>query len=200
MTYETFSAFIILVAAYTGCTGVPKQLVCGGYYQGCCPDSFWNNRTQLCEPCMPGYNEANCSKPCPYPYYGKHCQEKCTCIKDFCDFTSGCQHVTRDKTTTSGKSYLAVDNDTLSTESSTYYNNKKLESSSINDALLLYIKIFGVVDIFLSFLYIGACMYDRQIRSNRVTNTCVIMPEKNSSYENVDVVFSSEQASTSRIL
>lgn len=19
------------------------------YYQGCCPDSFWNNRTQLCE-------------------------------------------------------------------------------------------------------------------------------------------------------
>lgn len=106
----------------------------------------------------------------------------------------------QDKTTTSGKGSLAVDNDNLSTESSTYYNNKKQESSSINDVLLLYIKIFGGVDIFLSFLYIGVCMYDRQIRLSRVTNTCVITPGKNSTYENADVVFSIEQASTSRIL
>lgn len=103
-------------------------------------------------------------------------------------------------TTTSGKGSLALDNDTLSTENSTYYNNKKLESSSTNDALLLYIKIVGGVDIFLSFLYIGVCMFDRQIRSNGATNTYVIMPGNNSNYENVDVFFSSEQASTSGIL
>lgn len=106
----------------------------------------------------------------------------------------------QDTTTTSGKGSFALDNDTLSTENSTYYNNKKLESSSTNDALLLYIKIIGGVDIFLSFLYIGVCMFDRQIRSNGATNMYVIMPGNNSSYENVDVFFSSEQASTSGIL
>lgn len=106
----------------------------------------------------------------------------------------------QDTTTTSGKGSLTLDNDTLSTENSTYYNNKKLESSSTNDALLLYIKIVGGVDVFLSFLYIGICMFDRQIRSNGATNTYVIMPGNNSSYENVDVFFSLEQASTSGIL
>lgn len=108
--------------------------------------------------------------------------------------------VYQDTTTTSGKGSFTLDNDTLSTENSTYYNNKKLESTSTNDALLLYIKIVGGVDIFLSFLYIGVCMFDRQIRSNEARNACVIMLGNNSSYENVDVFFSSEQASTSGIL
>lgn len=45
--------------------------------------------------CMPGYNGANCSIPCPYPFFGNQCQQKCTCIKDLCDVTSGCQHVNR---------------------------------------------------------------------------------------------------------
>lgn len=45
--------------------------------------------------CMPGYNGANCSIPCPYPYFGNQCQQMCTCIKDLCDVTSGCQHVNR---------------------------------------------------------------------------------------------------------
>lgn len=44
---------------------------------------------------MPGYNGANCSISCPYPYFGNQCQQMCTCIKDLCDDTSGCQHVNR---------------------------------------------------------------------------------------------------------
>lgn len=79
----------------------------------------------------------------------------------------------QDTTTTSGKGFLAIDNNALSTKSCTYYNNnKKLESNSTNDSFLLFIKIFGVVDISISFLYIDVCMYVGQILSNRVTNTC----------------------------
>lgn len=123
MTYGKFSVFTMLVATYTFCTAKPSQPVCNGYYQGCCPDSFWNSLNQLCEPCVPGYNGANCSISCPYPYYGNQCQRKCICIKDLCDVTSGCQHVTRDTTTTYGKGFLAVFNNAFSTESCTYYNN-----------------------------------------------------------------------------
>lgn len=45
--------------------------------------------------CMPGYNGANCTIACPYPYYGNQCQQQCTCIKDLYDVASGCQYTTR---------------------------------------------------------------------------------------------------------
>lgn len=112
----------------------------------------------------------------------------------------------QDTTTTSGKGFLAVDNNALSTESCKYYNNinnqKKLESNSTNDLLLLFIKIFGDVDIFISFLYIDVCMYVRQILSNRVTNTCHVSscPERIQVMKMSIWFLSSEPASLSRIL
>lgn len=39
---------------------------------------------------MPGYNGVNCSAPCPYPYYGVHCQRTCNCSRNLCDVSTGC--------------------------------------------------------------------------------------------------------------
>lgn len=108
----------------------------------------------------------------------------------------------QDTTTTSGKCFLAVDNNAISTESCTYYNNnnikkRQIESISTNDWLLLVIKIFGGVNISISFLYIDVYMYVRQILSNRVTNTWHMSscPERIQVIY-VNVVLSSEPAST----
>lgn len=42
--------------------------------------------------CMPGYSGENCSSPCPYPYYGLHCQRMCNCSRDKCNVSTGCKY------------------------------------------------------------------------------------------------------------
>lgn len=44
--------------------------------------------------CMPGFSGENCSSTCPYPTYGRDCQELCNCSKDICDVFTGCQRFT----------------------------------------------------------------------------------------------------------
>lgn len=62
-----------------------------------------------------------------------------------------------------GKWFLVIDNNVFLIKSCMYYNNndKKLELYLINDLFLLFIKIFGGVDIFIFFFYIDVCMYVR---------------------------------------
>lgn len=41
--------------------------------------------------CSPGYSGPGCIIACPYPLYGKNCQNKCTCsTTEYCNFMSGC--------------------------------------------------------------------------------------------------------------
>lgn len=44
--------------------------------------------------CMQGFTGDNCSSRCPYPTYGRDCQELCNCSKDMCDVSTGCQSFT----------------------------------------------------------------------------------------------------------
>lgn len=40
--------------------------------------------------CNPGYTDTGCSIKCPYPLYGKDCQQICQCSTEYCYFVSGC--------------------------------------------------------------------------------------------------------------
>lgn len=40
--------------------------------------------------CAVGFYDTTCSSPCPYPTYGRHCQNMCNCTKDMCDIEQGC--------------------------------------------------------------------------------------------------------------
>lgn len=40
--------------------------------------------------CVTGYTGLNCTKKCPFPTYGKRCQNLCKCDKDQCDMSTGC--------------------------------------------------------------------------------------------------------------
>ena len=44
----------------------------------------------LISECSPGYLGPNCSEICPYPNYGRECQEMCECEENRCDITTGC--------------------------------------------------------------------------------------------------------------
>lgn len=43
---------------------------------------------------MPGYTGLNCSAKCPYPSYGRKCQEICNCDPNQCDKSRGCNSQT----------------------------------------------------------------------------------------------------------
>lgn len=43
---------------------------------------------------MQGFSGDNCTSRCPYPTYGRVCQELCNCSKDMCDVSTGCQSFT----------------------------------------------------------------------------------------------------------
>lgn len=51
---------------------------------------------------MPGYTGMNCSTQCPYPSYGRNCQEVCNCDSNQCDVSIGC------KNRTSGNNHFYV--------------------------------------------------------------------------------------------
>lgn len=43
---------------------------------------------------MPGYTGMNCSSKCPYPSFGRKCQELCNCSENQCDISRGCNSLT----------------------------------------------------------------------------------------------------------
>lgn len=40
--------------------------------------------------CDIGFYTSSCSLTCPYPTYGRGCQNICNCTKDMCDYVQGC--------------------------------------------------------------------------------------------------------------
>lgn len=40
--------------------------------------------------CDIGFFAISCSLTCPYPTYGRGCQNICNCTKDMCDYVQGC--------------------------------------------------------------------------------------------------------------
>lgn len=43
--------------------------------------------------CPLGFHDANCSKPCDFPFFGEDCQSKCNCIQSKCDHAWGCSEL-----------------------------------------------------------------------------------------------------------
>lgn len=41
--------------------------------------------------CPPGFFAKNCSRECPYPYYGEKCILNCSCDREHCNFMVGCE-------------------------------------------------------------------------------------------------------------
>ncbi|XP_078323766.1 uncharacterized protein LOC111104988 [Crassostrea virginica] len=54
----------------------------------CC--ELWDEMNKQCKVCSPGYLGPNCSEICPYPNYGRECQEMCKCEENRCDVITGC--------------------------------------------------------------------------------------------------------------
>uniref|UniRef100_K1PXJ5 Multiple epidermal growth factor-like domains 6 n=1 Tax=Magallana gigas TaxID=29159 RepID=K1PXJ5_MAGGI len=132
------------------------------------------------QPCMQGFTGDNCSSRCPYPTYGRDCQELCNCSKDMCDVSTGCLSFTTDtqisvRLTDSVKllnvsdkpmtlSFPPGDNTTMMAKNST--DNENLRSTN-NDILLIYIKLFGCIDLVLFCLYCAVFLYDRPLVSRQ---------------------------------
>ncbi|XP_048770886.2 cell death abnormality protein 1-like isoform X1 [Ostrea edulis] len=69
-------------------SGLPN---CGGANGSiCCAGYFWNNLLKNCIPCDIGFHGPNCSRPCPYPAFGKDCQFICNCKVHYCHRQHGC--------------------------------------------------------------------------------------------------------------
>ncbi|XP_056014812.1 multiple epidermal growth factor-like domains protein 10 [Ostrea edulis] len=72
-------------------TGECQSEKCTGLIQGmCCSGQVWNNVSNACESCAPGYYGKTCSDPCKHPYYGMSCMNKCNCSESECNPTLGC--------------------------------------------------------------------------------------------------------------
>ncbi|XP_062613151.1 protein draper-like isoform X2 [Saccostrea cucullata] len=65
---------------------------CRGSFR-CCFGYKWNEATRSCIKCNVGYTGVVCDMPCPYPYYGEHCQQRCLCKKESCNISFGCGNI-----------------------------------------------------------------------------------------------------------
>lgn len=57
---------------------------------GCCEGYTFNATLDTCVECDIGFFASSCSLTCPYPTYGRGCQNICNCTKDMCDYVQGC--------------------------------------------------------------------------------------------------------------
>lgn len=55
------------------------------------PYTRWDLEINKCVECPVGYRWINSSLECPYPLYGKMCQQECLCNKNQCEFVNGCR-------------------------------------------------------------------------------------------------------------
>lgn len=63
---------------------------CERRLHGCCEGYTFNATLDTCVECHIGFFASNCSLTCPYPTYGRGCQNFCNCTKDMCDYVQGC--------------------------------------------------------------------------------------------------------------
>nr|XP_022335418.1 uncharacterized protein LOC111132061 isoform X2 [Crassostrea virginica] len=88
MSVSKINGVLLLFIAFQG-YGRGQNGPCKGPY-GCCPNTYWNQKEGKCLECKAGYYWMNCNRTCPYPYYGRDCQQECTCIQKVCNFMTGC--------------------------------------------------------------------------------------------------------------
>lgn len=74
------------------------------------------------------------------------------------------------------------ENTTMMAENSTDYENLRSTDKAI---LLIYIKLFGCVDLVLFCLYCAVSIYDR--KSNRMIDIPIIVFKPNRVYENIEI-------------
>uniref|UniRef100_A0A8W8JI24 Uncharacterized protein n=1 Tax=Magallana gigas TaxID=29159 RepID=A0A8W8JI24_MAGGI len=165
---------------YTVFKGSATQGPCKNSFKGCCPGSAWDSQNQKCEQCMQGFTGENCSSACPYPTYGRDCQELCNCSKDICDVITGCQSFTTDNRF----SLLPDETTTKMAENST---DSEIEKPTDNDILLIYIKLIGYIDLVLFCLYCAVSIYDR--KTNKTVDIHAIVFRPNRVYENIEIDF-----------
>ncbi|XP_062587008.1 cell death abnormality protein 1-like [Saccostrea cucullata] len=85
--------FILLSTSIILCSCSTETTKCETGFKNCCANYKWNNETQQCEKCLPGYSGDYCSQSCPYPFYGDECQGKCDCDNEACNVSTGCKIV-----------------------------------------------------------------------------------------------------------
>lgn len=84
-------------------------------------------------------------------------------------------------------STLSKDINTLPTEASAV--RVKVQSSTTNDILLVFINLIGCVDIILLCLYFAVCIYDRRHRTLQTIEINNAHTGNNTLYENVEIFF-----------
>ncbi|XP_056015923.1 uncharacterized protein LOC125675443 isoform X2 [Ostrea edulis] len=67
----------------------------------CCSGFTWDSFEGRCVECRAGYFGIDCSNKCPFPSYGKHCQQECQCNAELCDVSEGCVGQTSHEVVTS---------------------------------------------------------------------------------------------------
>uniref|UniRef100_A0A8W8JGL9 Uncharacterized protein n=1 Tax=Magallana gigas TaxID=29159 RepID=A0A8W8JGL9_MAGGI len=76
------------------------------------------------------------------------------------------------------------DNTTMMANNSTDNKNPRVTD---NDILLIYIKLFGCIDLVLFCLYYGVSLYDR--KSDQMTDIPIIVFKPNRVYENIEIEY-----------
>ncbi|XP_078316194.1 uncharacterized protein LOC111099618 [Crassostrea virginica] len=175
----------------------------------CCEGYIWDLNKGICEKCKPGYIGPNCSIKCPHPAYGDTCQEICNCSEDECDSVTGCkpmssvkfepsvvgEYTTQETYPSSGFYNATVFRYQVSTsapnksEYTTRESWSKSVSGDLKGTLVILIKLFGVVDIFLICVYELIFMHDH-LKERKATQNREFVERNNYIYENVEIVFS----------
>ncbi|XP_062611178.1 uncharacterized protein LOC134273026 [Saccostrea cucullata] len=75
---------IVLIASFSNRCNIDNNMLI------CCFGYRWNSSSSSCIECPQGFTGANCTIQCPFPTYGRKCQEKCTCKRSSCDSRYGC--------------------------------------------------------------------------------------------------------------
>lgn len=84
--------------------------------------------------------------------------------------------------------FFSVVNNTVLTEKSREHEQTQ-HSNTVNNTVILCIKIFGCVDILLICIYSAVCIYDRQHQTLEMVDTNESVPGNNSTYENAEIMF-----------
>ncbi|XP_062587074.1 uncharacterized protein LOC134248688 [Saccostrea cucullata] len=173
---------------------IPK---CERGFKGCCPDYSWDNESQDCKKCLPGYGGINCTK-CPFPFYGDKCQGHCQCSMELCHFSRGCSVPSTEMEDHSTVISTVMEKDTIWTTGSSPYMYTNFTSrvptkkpSSINRIILISIVVIGFVDVLMILTNVVVCMYDRKYKtySRDLRDTTVNFPDNDTMYENVQIIF-----------
>ncbi|XP_034335682.2 multiple epidermal growth factor-like domains protein 10 isoform X2 [Magallana gigas] len=73
--------YLMVAASSNNCEGKPHE---------CCAGYTFNATLDTCVECDVGFYNTTCSSPCPYPTYGRDCQNICNCTQNMCNIVQGC--------------------------------------------------------------------------------------------------------------